>query len=402
MSKIILLSLSTPTRENFRAASALPYHLMLGAREALGEENATFEVYSFDINEVPEEKIVETERALGCKIHLLKRPRWQNMMSRLHLLPLRVLLRRPLMSYCRIPARVVSEIRDAKPDAVWIYGEELMGLAGLFGEMPCTLTMPDCEAMYYHRLLRMRFATRTLGQIFRYAFAYWQYRSMERDFFSPAVRYHFVGKADYEFFCEINPGANAVFLPHPLYSASSLEKGSPRKFHSPIRLLIAGRYDIYQREAVDEAVAAMVAEGRDDLRASFAVTFLGKGWNGPAWQLREAGWTVDVKTWVEDYAEELRQHDVELALVSVGTGTKGKVLDAFAAGLLVVGTPFALENIAVGDACIRVNHGAECTGALRQIVADTAKYESMAAAGRSLVCQNHSRERIAEMLMQRN
>lgn len=401
MSKIILLSLSTPTRENFRAASALPYHLMLGAREAVGEEGAAFEVYSFDINEVPGEKIAETERELGCKIHLLPRPKWQSLMFRLHLLPLRVLLRRPLMSYCRIPARVVSEIRFAKPDAVWIYGEELMGLAGLFGGTPCTLTMPDCEAMYYHRLLRKRFATRTFWQILRYAYAYWQYRAMERDFFNTAVRYHFVGKADCEFFREINPRANAVFLPHPLYSASGKQgDANSRKFHSPIRLLIAGRHDIYQREAADEAVAAMAAGECADLRAGFAVTFLGKGWEGPAGRLREAGWAAEVKAWVDDYAEELRQHDVELALVSVGTGTKGKVLDAFAAGLLVVGTPFALENIAVGDACIRVSSGAECISALRQILSDTARYESMAAEGCSLVCQKHSREYIAKMLLQ--
>ena len=47
--KITIFTLSTPTFNNIRAASALPYHLMKGAEE---NENVQFKIYSFNINKL--------------------------------------------------------------------------------------------------------------------------------------------------------------------------------------------------------------------------------------------------------------------------------------------------------------------------------------------------------------
>ena len=58
--KIVLISLSTPTFNNVRAASALPYHLIKGIRE----NNATkynLEIYSFNINNIGTEDIRKIE-----------------------------------------------------------------------------------------------------------------------------------------------------------------------------------------------------------------------------------------------------------------------------------------------------------------------------------------------------
>ena len=58
--KIVLISLSTPTLYNVRAASALPYHLLKGLQEI---ENVETVIYSFNINELSsaDQSVVEQE-----------------------------------------------------------------------------------------------------------------------------------------------------------------------------------------------------------------------------------------------------------------------------------------------------------------------------------------------------
>ncbi len=394
MHKITLISLSTPTFNNVRAASALPFHLIKGG------EGVSL-VYSFNINNVDGEGIARSEQELGVKMQLLARPRWQRWMFKLRLLVLRVLLRRPLMAYFSLPQDVVDEINASDCDTVWIYGEELARMARMFPGKRVIVTMPDCESMYYHRLLHMNFATRKLRQVLRYAFAYWQYRHMETTDFTPDVRYHFVGEADARFYSEINPDADVVFLPHPLYVGESLRTG-PIAFHQPrIRLLVAVRYDIYMREACDAVFAAMTSgENAQFVADNYEVTFLGRDWEAWCERFAQCGITARVKTFVNDYHAELQEHDVELSPISVGTGTKGKVLDALANGLLVVGTPFALENIAVenGVSCYLYHCPEEAIEALRAIAGDVAAHEAMARRSMQAVYSHHSRVKIAREL----
>lgn len=402
MRRIILISLSTPTYNNMRAASGLPYHLIRGAQEAFGEDGVSFEVYSFNINHIDAEGIRKSEQGLNAKINLLPTPWWQQWMFRLHLLFLRVLLKYPLGAYLRLPKGISEEIKAKKPDIVWFYGEELAGLAKPFSDMRTIVTMPDCESMYYHRLLRKRFATQRLSQILRYAFAYWQYRSMERDHCLTDVTYHFVGKADREFFQEINPQAKAIFLRHPFYKVEGGMRNTENRleFHTPVRIVIPGRYDIYQKEAVDELLPMLCAS--NDLKPHYEITFMGKGWDAPAATLKASGWTVDIKTWVDDYAAELHQHDIALYPISVGTGTKGRVLDAFANGLLVIGTPFALENIA-GEhekSCLEYHRAEEAINALRMMLCDKKKLELLATEAQTKILRDHNRNEVSRKLFE--
>lgn len=273
--------------------------------------------------------------------------------------------------------------------------------------------MPDCESMFYYRMLRKRFGTMSILSTMKYAYAYHQYRRMEREscVADGDVTYHFVGKADEEFYREVNPDAKVVFLHHPLYQASVAQGGDyPKHFHSPIRIVIAGRYDLFQREATDELVGAMCSTGvLNRLLKSYRITFLGRGWECPAEKLRQVGWQVEVKGWVDDYAAELRSHDIEISPISVGTGTKGKVLDALANGLLVIGTPFALENIAVCDkgplereCVISYNQAYEVIEVLMKISHDRAMFELMAATGQKTVMRQHNRKTIASELFNLN
>ena len=91
-------------------------------------------------------------------------------------------------------------------------------------------------------------------------------------------------------------------------------------------------------------------------------------------------------------------HDIQLTPIAIGTGTKGKVLDAIANGLLVIGTWYALENVAVEDgvSCICCDEAERLPQILEDIAAEPARYERMALAGREAVLREHGREKVAK------
>lgn len=398
MKRIALISLSTPTFNNVRAASALPYHLILGAKE---NEECEVEVWPFNINNIDDDGIRECEKQLGVKIHVLPVPAWYRWMFKLRLVFLRVLLRYPLLSYFKLADEIIKQVEAFEPDIIWVYGEELAGLAAYFKGKKRIVTMPDSETMYYHRALTMNFLTEMLGQVWRYSFAYWQYRNMDRRNYAlavdlPNITYHFVGKADAVFYQGINPSADAIFLRHPHYAWRDRQI----KFHSPkIRLLFAGRYDFYCQHGSDTLLSAMLA-ATEDLKDKYEVTFLGKGWDNWCSRLSSAGWTAHVVAFAPDYIEELQKHDIQINAIDLGTGTKGKVLDAISNGLLAIGTPYALENIAVesGGSCIEYHSVDEAIGVLRDIPNNVDKYERMAEKGKLQVLKEHSRKKIAAEL----
>lgn len=395
--RVALISLSTPTFNNVRAASALPYHLILGAK---GCSQYEFEIWTYNLNHIDDNGIRESEMQLGVHIHLLAMPRWYCWMFRLHLVILRVLLRYPLLSYFKLNKDTIDAINSFKPDIVWIYGEELGGLSSHFMGKKRIVTMPDCESMYYYRLLSKHFATQNFYQILRYAYAYYQYRKMEKRNCIRDVKYHFVGKEDACFFHNINPDAYICYFRHPLYGYT--EKNI--SFHAPkIKILIAGRNDIYMKEAVDELLAALCsskAVREVQLPRYYVITFLGKGWDNGVKQLKAVGYEVNYIRFAPDYIKELQKHDVQITPISVGTGTKGKVLDAIANGLLEIGTQGALENIAVksGISCVKYDHASSVVTILNDMWRSPAKYEAMAREGTIRVRALHDRELIARQL----
>ena len=388
--KIALISLSTPTFNNVRAASALPYHLIDGCKEH------QFKIYSFDINHVEKDGQEKTKKALHAELNILSRPKWITWMFRLHLAFLRVFLKYPFSCYYKLSRHIIEEIKEWEPDRIWIYGEDIAGITNCFKGIETIVTMPDCESMYYYRLLSKRFATQKFTQVFKYAIAYFQYRRMEKDLWNKDVKYHFVGKADAEFYKEINPQARVLFLPHPIYGYA--EKRTI-KFHQPrIKILVAGRYDLYMKEACDDALQLFFDEKK--FSNLYEITFLGKGWEKWYNLLKQKGYSCQHILFAPNYIEELIKHDIQLSPISVGTGTKGKVLDAFSNGLMVIGTPFALENIHVenGISCICFNTAEELKHYLEQIPSNIKKYELMTIKGRKCVLIFHNKIDIVSQL----
>lgn len=392
MKHIALISLHTPTATNCRGASALPFHLL-----AYRQPDVRVEVWSFNLNGCSPEQIAATEASLGLKIHVIRRPKWLRLLSPA---PVRLLLPKPMLGYLPLPIDSATEIKtflSESNSAVWIYGEDIAHLARKFNGLPIVITTPDCEAMYYHRVLGMKDVPQNKLSVVRYSLMYHRYASMAAKYpVGSRIIYHLVGDEDTLFLKKMNPAADAVFIRHPHYDLSPLPHAGISA-NDKIRLLVAGRYDFAMAHAVDEAVLAMLSLPLS-VKTAYVVTFLGKGWSGCVATLKSAGFDVELKEYVEDYAAEVSSHHIQLTPVAVGTGTKGKVLDAFANGLMVIGTPLALENIAVesGKECIEYKSAPELARWLVRLAENTPMINEIASAGKSAVLHHHGRQKIAD------
>lgn len=389
--KVIYISNMAPASDNIGGTSALPYHLMVHR-----SEDVDVEVFTFNTNGLTAEKIAAVEKELRLKINVLPMNRlaaWLLGLKGVMSLLVRMLLPYPPHYYLRLDRATVAHIKAMHPDGVWIYGEELTGISRQLSEIPQVHTGPDCEVLYYERLLLQPW----VGRIKRL-----RCRVMMRKFRRLAAnaptcaRYHVVGAADRDMQLKINPEIDVRFLRHPHYNYNAERRirfGEPK-----VRLVLAGRNDHYMHAdavALIDELAANV-----DLAEHYEFTFLGKGWGAMNEQLHQSGWQSRIIAFAPDYAEELCRHDVQLTPISIGTGTKGKVLDAITNGLLVIGTPYAMENIAVrhGVECLQYERACEVPALLRDIADNRSRYEAMAEAGREAVLREHDRARASQAL----
>ena len=388
--RIALITNTTPASDNIRGTSALPYHLM-----SRRPENVKIDVYSFNFNRLSQEKIAEVEKELGVKIQILPRPKWLDLVIQLHLLFVRVLLRLPILCYVKLKKKKMGELISSKPDGIWIYGEEMARVAKQFQSIRRVQILPDSEAMYYHRMLGSRFVFQKTSKFWRSMIMYRKYLRLERSFDTDNITYLTVGEEDAKFLKNNNTEADARFLRHPHYNVKNPER--PLSFSKPkIKMILAGQYNYYMQQTADEWIPQLCKSS--SLADKFEFTFLGKGWERHAESMKAAGWQVQHITFAPDYQEELIRHDIQLTPISIGTGTKGKVLDAIVNGLLVIGTWYALENVAVedGTSCICCDEAERLPRILANIAADPSRYERMALAGRDAVLREHGREKVAK------
>ena len=373
--KTSLITFVTPASENIRGTSALPYHLIKGGSptpslpEGEGDIAHNFSIYTFNNNALSDEKIAEVEKELGVTIHKVPLPKWYLWMFKFHLLFLRIFLKLPFLNYITLPQGYVDEIKASQPDLIWVMGEELSRIVKQFPNQRRIQIGPDTESLYYYRMMGRRFVMNNPLSYWKNALMYRKYARMEREFCTDKdFTYYAVGEEDVRHLQQLNPKVRAKFLRHPHYEISKLRTKNEElrmKFHSPkIKLLIAGRYDLYMKQEAD-LLSSQFTVHSSQLSENYVITFLGKGWEKHVETLREAGYEVEHITFAPDYIEEIVKHDIQITPISIGTGTKGKVLDALANGLLVIGTPYAMENIAVehnrqriaDELFGRVNHG---------------------------------------------
>lgn len=405
--KIVLISNMAPASENIRGTSALPYHLIKGIKNLKDQDvsdkkdknaDISLEIWSLNQNKLDKRKMEEVKEELGFVIHVMPLPKWLTYIFRFHLLFLRIFFKYPIHNYIKLEQRFVDEIKATKPDIIWIYGEEMSNVVKQFTGYRRIHTLPDCESLYYYRMMEQRFVFNHPLQYWKCALMYRKFRNMERNFEnSDTITYHLVGEEDTLSLRNLNPSINALFIRHPHYVVKDEKR--PIKFHQPkIKLLIAGQYNYYMQQSADEALN-MICKNTQ-LKEHYDLTFLGKGWEKWKQQLSTCGYETKQITFAPDYIEEICKYDIQLTPISIGTGTKGKVLDALANGLMVFGTPYALENIKVenGVSCICYDTSEELKQQLQRIPSHIEEYEQMAEKGRENVLKYHDNLMIASQL----
>lgn len=397
--RIIIINLTTPYSENIRGTTALPFHLLKGRCDGVDVV-----IYTFNANRLTIEQMAEVERELSVEIRLLSLPRWYRWLFKFHLLFLRVFLKYPFVNYIRLPQSVVDEIKSLQPDMIWVYGEEMSRIPKQFPDFRRIQIGPDVESLYYYRMMGRRFVINNVVDYWKCAIMYRKYARMERELCSDDnYTYYAVGEADIEHLRQIAPNVHSKYLRHPHYAVA--ERGAIR-FHLPkIRLLVAGQYNLYMQQTADEVLEYIqftMHNAQCTIRDHYSITFLGKGWERHVEMLRNLGFEVEHIKFAPDYIGEIIKHDIQVTPITIGTGTKGKVLDALANGLLVLGTPYAMENIAVehGTSCVIWETPEQLVETLMDIPTRVEQYEQMAQGGRKAVLEQHDPVRIAKQLFE--
>lgn len=388
--KIALITINTPASENVGGTSALPYHLLVKR-----PSDVDVIVYSFNYNNLKTEKIAEVEKELNLKIHLLSKS--ENVMNMLNSkigIIQRTFSLYPLYYYTKLHDTEVQRIKAEMPNGVWIYGEELSQVSKQFAEFKRVHCFPDSESLYYKRMMEQPFVKASMNLYIRQWLMFPKFVRMERSMDNSSnIYYYLVGDADAQNFKQLNPKANTLFIRHPHYDVNHRDLTDST---GKLKLLVAGRYDLYMKQDADLMIEALLQH--KDLQNHYTITILGKDWETIVAKLQGAGYDVCHVTFAADYIEEIRKHDIQVTPISIGTGTKGKVLDALSNGLLVIGTSFAMENIAVesGKSCIEYHSAKELMEVLAAIPNDWQHYKALAEAGRQAVLTEHAREKCSK------
>jgi len=380
--RILVLSFFMPYWENKGGISALIYSLL-----KYRPQDISLKLYSFNANGLTTGEIQNVETKLGLPVNVLGLPKWFLFLRRLKFYrKIELFFSKALPCYIRIPKCVKMDIQKNDYDYVWIYPYFFFPLAREFPKQKFIVTGCDSNYMLNTRIKELNnkrsfFSRLSLNRNLKKS------RCVEKMFVSPNIFVHFVGRNDLYFYEKHTCARNAFYSVHPHYMAKDKKIifGGDK-----VKILLAGSNDRYMKEGAGLLLGEML-KGKEKLKEKIQMTFLGRGWGEFVRMFRDAGFETEKKEWVENYVDEILNYDVQIAPISLGTGTKGKILDAMANGLLVIGTYYALENICEdGDGAILYNSPNEVICILDDIYHNRKKYEIIAENGRTRVRREHN------------
>lgn len=391
MHNFTFVTLFTPTPENYNGPSALCYYLI-----AKRPSNIRIEIFSFNINQVPNDMISRIENILRAKIRVIPLPFWFRLIKNPKQITFfQFFLNLPLLHYLKLPNKIIEEIKECKPDCIWWYPSEFFYVPESLIQFKHIVTGPDCASLTPFRRLQQPW-------LYEGKFKKWVYFKildstlrMERNYQACNSLLHVVGMEDAFLLQKIQPNMQVFFLLHPHYQ---IIKNPQTKFQqNPIKVLFAGKKSSLN-ENETKSLIILLAKNTDKLSQNYSFTFLGKGWKEETEYLRRNGYRCNYLDWVDNYVESIAQFDIQISLLTIGAGTKGKVLDALSNGLLVIGSKVSLENIAVRnyDSCIVYKHLNEIIQILKRIPFDIQRYKTIAFKGMKQVRTYHSPERISK------
>ena len=389
--RIAFISTMMPTPTNLRGPSSLPYQLI-----AHRPDGITVDIFTMNQNGVSAEAIDGYSKRMKSQVTIVTPSFFYKICNTFGLRWLLCRYRRlPFKTLIRLSPSIVSYIND-NSDYIWLYPHFLLGVARQFSR-PIIVTGPDSSALYCERCLCDSFAIRSMG--FQNIKRVLQREKLLELCWSSLHKsmLHFVGEDDYRYFMDCNPRGNAFYLRHPSNMPEGLTPKQYEHTNNKLSIVITGELNIYTHSDMEIILGQLCRHSRE-LNEKYRFTFIGKKWNDIVTAMMKYGYQVVHKEWVEDYFRELKLHDLQLFPISVGTGTKGKVLDALCAGIVCLGSKYAFENIQLidGVSAYKYEKAQEIGEILIKIYNERNNLASIATAGHDVVCKDHAPAVIAK------
>lgn len=396
--KYLYITHFTPTFDNYNGPSALMFHLL----NSRNKEMDDLLVFSTNQNAVPKGKVSVSEQSLGVKINIIKKSFYQRLKTSSKLARLTGVLNKnemPVDSCYELSRDVLEKIKVYEPDLIFLYPHNMLSVARQLSNYKVVVCGPDCASLHYSRALRDSYVYRK-NDIERTVSQYLGRIKMEREWSKVSnAKLYMVGNGDAILFNLINGSNQAVFIPHPHYKL--VDKPIDLK-KNKLTVLISGKYDIYTYTDITRLVDFFMSSDYPELKEYLSFTFLGKGWESIVMKMCSLGYTAHRQGWVEDYVEFISSCDLQLFPISVGSGTKGKVLDALSSGLLCIGSEYAFENIAVKHErdCLVYKDVSQIPNMLMKVLEDRKHFEEIALNGRTQVRKFHNPHEIFKALVE--
>lgn len=385
--KIVLITQLTPTEDNYNGPSALMYHLLYHRHSDI-----SLNVFTTNSNRVETSAIEGIAVKLNATIDVftnMKAPKVLANQKVAHVLSrLTGKVEIPVSYTEKLPTWVLSKIQSLNPDFIWLYPHNCLGYIRQLDGYKKVVTGPDCASLHLSRALRDPFVFQNNAHV---SLAWNELiLNYERELAQQQVLIHLVGQTDVDYFDCISDSCKAFFFPHPHYNLTDKEVNLQNK--DQIKVILSGKPDIYTNTDVGSFVNSMLKFSDQSIKDRFSYTFLGKMWTPYVDKLVASGFDVKQINWVENYIEALAEYDVQIFPISVGSGTKGKVLDALSTGLVSIGSDYAFENIAVenGKSCCIYKQCSEILDYLKDIAETPSKYKTIAELGRTQVRRYHN------------
>lgn len=273
--------------------------------------------------------------------------------------------------------RFVRHVADQRPDLVVLGFEYLAVLIPALRPLGIPIAL-DAHNAASRGHARVAAASRSLATKLGYRLLAWNTRSMERRFFPLADQLWTVSREDasyYERWLGVRPEVvpNVVGFP-------DLDPGAEDEAGS---VVFTGSYSYWPNE--DAALRLMSMS--DALAEEGTLRRLVLVGIAPTARMRaEAARRshVDLTGAVPDVAPFLRRAALFAAPIAAGSGTKLKILEAFAHGRPVLTTPLGAEGLDLSAGVhAEVAKLDEFEGALRSLLRDPARRAALAAAGRA-------------------
>lgn len=381
MKTIDIISFFTPYHENIRGISALIFYLI-----KFRPSTIKLNLYTYNANNLSIDEINMVSKELDIKIVCLNLPKWYVFLEKIKLLgKINLFFPYSVYMHIHINKHYKEIISREKSDALWIYPYILFNEITEFKSKPIIISGCDSNYLYFKRLGKKISGNwfKTLTNNLRKQ----QAKNIEKWISSHNCKFHLVGNNDLKSYKEITFHDNGFYAEHPHYEV--LKKTI--KFNcKKLRVLLAGSNDIYMETGAKEVISELV-NNAEILSKLIDITFLGKGWNKYVEILNNEGYQAYNLSWVDNYLEEIIKYDIQLVPISLGTGTKGKVLDAMSNGLLCIGTYYAFENIAEdGKGVVLYNDSKQITSIIKDIHNNIFLYEKIAEEGRTRVLLEHN------------